>query len=83
VRKLADDRFEVRAWDGYGCSKTADNNTCFALLMPIIKNKAEERCDGVVESVSPCLRYEAPSGDRIFCEVQCEVEEQEEQEEEN
>jgi len=80
VRKLDDDRFEVRAWDGYGCPKTADNKTCFTLLMPIIKGKAEERCEGAVKSITPCLRYEATTGDRIFCRVECDVEDEEESE---
>jgi hypothetical protein len=79
VKKLGDDRFEVRAWDGYGCPKTADNNTCFTLLMPVIKGKAEERCEGSVKSITPCLRYEAMTGDRIFCRVQCDEEEEEEE----
>ena len=82
VKKLGDDRFEVRAWDGYGCPKTADNDTCFTLLMPIIKGKAEERCEGAVKAITPCLRYEAMTADRIFCRVQCEVNEEEEEEEE-
>lgn len=79
VKKLGDDRFEVRAWDGYGCPKTADNNTCFTLLMPVIKGKAEERCEGGVKAITPCLRYEAASADRIFCKVECESDEEEEE----
>jgi hypothetical protein len=82
VKKLSDDRFEVRAWDGYGCTKTADNNTCFTLLMPVIKGKAEERCEGGVKAITPCLRYEATTADRIFCKVECEPDEDEEDEKE-
>jgi hypothetical protein len=78
VKKLGDDQFEVRAWDGYGCTKTADNNACFTLLMPVIKGKAEERCEGGVKAITPCLRYEATTADRIFCKVECESEEKEE-----
>ncbi len=81
VKKLKDDRFEVRAWDGYGCPKTADNNSCFTLLMPVIKGRAEERCEGAVKAITPCLRYEAMTADRIFCRVQCEEDEEEEEEE--
>ena len=82
VKKLGDDRFEVRAWDGYGCPKTADNNTCFTLLMPVIKGKAEERCEGGVKAITPCLRYEATTADRVFCKVECQPDEDEEEEEE-
>ena len=82
MKKMGDDAFEARAWDGYGCLKTSDNNTCFTLLMPIIKNNANDKCDGAVESISPCYRYEAMTADRIVCTVRCKPEQDEDEEDE-
>lgn len=71
INKVGDDLFEVRAWDGYGCAKTSDNNTCFTLLMPIVKAKAVEKCEAGVDAITPCMRYEAATADRLLCKVRC------------
>lgn len=71
IRKVGDDLFEVRAWDGYGCTKISDNSSCFTLLMPIVKAKAEEKCEEGVEAITPCMRYEAATADRLLCNVRC------------
>lgn len=39
--------------------------------MPIVKAKAEEKCEGGVEAITPCMRYEAATADRLLCKVSC------------
>lgn len=79
ARKLTDDVYEVRAWDGYGCRKESDNNTCFTLLMPVIKDLANQKCEDAVELIPLCTRYEAATADRIVCRVHCKDQEEEEE----
>lgn len=70
-KRLDDDRYEVRAWDGYGCKKESDNKTCFDLLIPVVKDRAVKQCGRPIELASMCLRYEAATGDRVVCTVSC------------